>query len=277
MVSNDWTTARRDNTGPGLRRERRGISPQMDTTTIILVAGAAFLAGGSIKGLVGIGLPTASIALMTLALYPRTAIALVLFPMIGSNMWQLFRSGQVMRSARRYGVFAAILFLGVGLTAFGTRDASDRLLLLVLGVMVLIFVAISWRGLVPTLPDSYDRTAQVIFGLLAGVIGGMTAAWAPPMAVYLSARQVDKDEFIRATGFLITVGSLPLIIAYLQLGFLTGKLASISLLMLVPTIAGFSLGEFLRNRLSTDGFRNAILITFVILGLNLVRRAIWYD
>ena len=81
--------------------------------SLILIAGAAFLVAGVIKGVAGIGLPTASIALMTLVLDPRTAIALVMFPMVGSNLWQLLRSGQIVRTAKRYWLFALILFAGV--------------------------------------------------------------------------------------------------------------------------------------------------------------------
>lgn len=96
------------------------------------------------------------------------------------------------------------------------------------------------------------------------------------MAMYLAAKGVDKDEFIRATGFMISVGSLPLVAAYAQIGFLTGPLAGLSFAMLIPTLIGFSLGEMLRNRMSVEAFRNAILVLFVVLGLNLIRRAIWY-
>ena len=224
----------------------------------------------------GIGLPTAAIAFMTLFLDPRTAIALVLFPMVGSNIWQLIRGGHMWRSAKRYWLFAIILLIGVGATAFGTKDASDRVLLMALGIVVLVFVAVSWRNLIPALPEAYDKHAQVGFGLLSGIIGGMTAAWGPPMAMYLTTKRVDKDEFVRATGFMIIVGSLPLIYAYIQLGFMTGPLATISVSMLFPTLIGFSLGEVLRARLSAEAFRNALLLVFVVLGLNMIRRAIWY-
>lgn len=248
----------------------------MDTTALILLAGGAFLIAGLIKGVAGIGLPTAAIALMTLFTDPRTAIALVLFPMIGSNAWQLWRQGDILRTARRYWLFSLVLFTGVTVTAFSTRDAGDRFLLVALGIVILIFVAVSWKKLVPPLPDRYDTAAQVGFGLFSGFIGGMTAAWGPPMAMYLATRGVEKDEFVRATGFMIFIGSLPLCYAYARLGFLTGPLSGVSAAMLIPAIAGFSLGEILRRRLSVEGFRNAILILFVFLGLNLIRRAIWY-
>ena len=248
----------------------------MDISTILLAGALAFLIAGTIKGLVGVGLPTASIALMTLVLDPRTAIALILFPMITSNAWQMYRGGFFRRTLKRYWLFAVVLCTGVSLTVLLAKDVDERFLLATLGVVILIFVAVTWKNLMPRLPDRFDRPSQVGFGLAAGMIGGLTAAWAAPIAMYLTSRDVEKDEFIRATGFLIIVGSLPLCVAYASLGFLTGPLAGISLAMLLPTLAGFGLGERLRTRMSVKGFRTLILIVFVILGLNLIRRAIWY-
>ncbi len=242
---------------------------------MVLIAFAAFLVSGAIKGITGIGLPTAAIAFMTLFLDPRTAIALVMFPMFGSNLWQMVRGGEFKRTVKRYWLFAVVLFAGVFATAVMTQDTSDRALLAILGVVVLIFVAVSWKKMLPPLPDKYDSYAQVFFGLVSGVIGGMTAAWGPPMAMYLHAKGVDKDEFIRATGFMISVGSIPLVLTYAQVGFLSGELAAISFAMLVPTLCGFTAGEILRRRMSVEAFRNAILILFFFLGLNLLRRAIW--
>ncbi len=242
----------------------------------MLVAAVAFLLAGTIKGITGIGLPTASIAFMTLFVDPRTAIALVLFPMLGSNIWQMLRGGAFLRTVKRYWLFAVVLVAGVGATAYSTQNTSERALMAILGFVVLVFVLLSWKKLIPPLADRFDTAAQIGFALLSGVIGGMTAAWGPPMAMYLATKGVDKDEFIRATGFLISVGSLPLLLAYAQIGFLTGPLAGLSLAMLVPTILGFSLGELVRRRMSVEAFRRAILILFVVLGLNLIRRAIWY-
>lgn len=248
----------------------------LDYTALLLIATAAFLVSGAIKGVAGLGLPTAAIAFMTLFLEPRTAIAILLFPMLGSNLWQMYRGGKLLRTAQRYGVFASVLFVCVGATTFATQNVSDRALFAILGVVVLIFVAVSARKNLPPLPDRFDTIAQIGFAAFAGIIGGMTAAWAPPMAMYLHAKGVDKDEFLRATGFMISLGSVPLIVSYAQFGFLSTTLTLTSLAMLVPTLIGFTAGESLRRRMSVEAFRNALLVLFFFLGLNLIRRAIWY-
>lgn len=248
----------------------------MEFADILTLGAGVFLLAGAIKGLVGIGLPTAAMGFLTLFVAPRLAIALILLPMLMTNLWQLYRAGDVWRSFRRYRVFSIVLFVTVTITALMTQDVPDRILLAVLGVVILGFVWFNWRGWVPRLPARYDTAAQAIFGAIAGVLGGLTSGWAAPVAIYLSLSGADRDDWIRGTGLLVFAGSAPLTAAYLWTGQMTGQLFLLSLVMLIPTFAGFAVGEALRNRLSVQGFRTVVLVMFALLGLNLLRRAIWY-
>jgi len=56
--------------------------------TDIVVGLAVFLLAGTVKGLVGLGLPAISIALMSLYLPLPEAIALISLPTIFTNIWQ---------------------------------------------------------------------------------------------------------------------------------------------------------------------------------------------
>ncbi len=241
---------------------------------ILLVASIAFILAGAIKGIAGLGLPTAAIAGMTLVLEPRVAISIVLFPMLFLNCWQWVSAGDLLRSAKQYAPFSAVLFVCVAITTVLSKDVADQSLMLALGCVIILFVVASWSGRLPPIPETHDTKAQIGFGMFAGVIGGMTAAWAAPMGMYLNMRKVDKDEFIRASGFMITVGSIPMCIAYAQIGFLSPALAATSVGMIVPAMLGFGLGAALRNRFSQSFFRQVVLIVFLALALNLIRRAI---
>ncbi len=245
----------------------------MTDPVYIALVSLALLLAGMIKGAAGMGLPTTAVSLMTLALDPRTAIALLLMPMIATNAWQVWRSGEILRACRTYLPFALTLMVGVAVTVLMAKNASDRTLLAILGVTLLVFVAVNASRWAPSIPASFDTPAQTVAGIVAGVLGGLTSVWAPPMAVYLAARRVGKDEFVRACGLLIFLGSLPLAFGYLRQGFLTPGLFWISVLLLVPTFAGFAVGERLRHRLSEDGFRRFLLVIFALMGLNLIRRA----
>lgn len=247
----------------------------MDLLSLTLLGTVAFLVAGTVKGTVGLGLPTTAIGLMTLVVAPRTAIVMTLLPMLLANAWQVFRMGGILATARRFGVFGVTLMLGVGVTTLLAAQASDRLIYGMLGGVIVLFATVNLAVTVPPLPARFDRPAQVVFGILAGIMGGITAVWAPPMAIYLTAMQVPKDDFVRATGLLIFLGCLPLVWGYWVTGQMTGPLMGLSALMMVPTLLGFSLGERLRRGMDQARFRKVFLWIFLILGLNLIRRAIW--
>ena len=58
-----------------------------DIAVLAPVAAVFFLAG-AVKGVIGLGLPTVSLALLTLALDLPTAMALLLVPSFVTNLWQ---------------------------------------------------------------------------------------------------------------------------------------------------------------------------------------------
>ena len=244
------------------------------TTEIVIIGFAAFLLAGTIKGTVGIGLPTLSISVMAQFVDPRVAIAMLLIPALVTNSWQIYRGGAVRRSVQLLWPFALAMIITMYLSAQLAPLVSQQLLTGGIGVMVVLWTATSLMKKPIGIPDALDRPFQVLAGLVSGAIGGLTAIWSPPMVMYLLARNNDKEDFVRFTGFLILCGSVPLVLGYISNGLLTVQLALVSGLMVVPTLLGFSVGERLRRRLNGDQFQKVVLCIFCLMGLNLIRRAL---
>ena len=93
------------------------------------------------------------------------------------------------------------------------------------------------------------------------------------MVVYLVSRRIEKDDFVRASGVLLFIGSVPLLFGYWQNGLMTRDLAVMSMAMIVPTLLGFSVGEAIRRRMDATRFQKLILFIFLLMGLNLIRRS----
>ena len=62
---------------------------------LVAIAIGVFLLAGIIKGLIGIGLPTAAVGMLSQVIDPRVAIALMVFPSLLSNAWQVWRMGDL--------------------------------------------------------------------------------------------------------------------------------------------------------------------------------------
>lgn len=236
---------------------------------------AAVLLAGCVKGIAGVGLPMTALGVLTFFTDPRTAFALVFIPIILSNALQFYRAGKMRAAFRHYLPFILCMMIGMPLFLTISADASERFLLMALGCVVLVFAVLGLTSFVPTIPDRHDRSAQIILGSTAGILGGLTSIWLPAIVILLTARGASKDEYIRATSLLLLLGSLPLFLGYVREGFLTGPIALLSLALFIPTMAGVLVGEKLRARLSEHAFRNATLILFALVGLNLLRRGIF--
>lgn len=246
------------------------------TLNDLLVFGLfVYLLSGTIKGVVGIGLPTAAIGLMSQVTEPLNAIALVIVPMVVTNLWQIIRCGHIVRTIRRYGPFAFTLCVFIFISSHFAKDIPAPILQICVGTVVTLFaIDALWRKPF-TLNPRYDLPVQLCAGSLGGLLGGIAGIWSPPMVGYLMARQLDKDEFVRALGFLIFSGSVFLCIGYVQAGILTTSMAKISAVMVIPALIGFTLGELIRRRLGAERFRKLVLIFFMVMGLNLIRRGLW--
>lgn len=240
-----------------------------------LLALAAFLLAGTVKGAIGIGLPTTVITILTQVMDPRMAVALGIMPMLCSNLWQLYREGSWTEPVIRFWPFAVALTVTLFAASHFAAAADASALLLFTGVSIVAFAVVSLIGAPPRLPLRWERPTQVVAGGLAGAMGGVTGLWSPPMVILLLSLRLDKAEYVRTFGFLLMVGAAPLLAGYLSAGLMTRELFIASLVMLVPTFLGFALGERLRRRLDTQKFQKAILVFFLLMGLDMIRRQVF--
>ena len=249
-----------------------------DQFVLALVATGVFLAAGTVKGLLGIGLPTMAVGLMAQFVDVREAVALAIVPMLLANAWQMSRGGEpralAARVLGRYRALATCMLVTIGAVALLAPAVPPAYVALALGTVMVAFALSALLREPPPLPARFDARAQWLSGVLAGVFGGLAGVWAPPIIVYLGARRLPPEEFVETVGVLLFVGSVVLFAGYLANGMLDAATTAHSLLLTLPTLAGFALGESLRRRVSPARFRTLVLVFFLLMGLNLARRAL---
>lgn len=240
---------------------------------IVLVMLATYFTAGAIKGTLGIGFPTAAIALSATVYDARTAISLAIIPMCLINAWQIYRSGNVAYVVKTNWRLLLAMVLFIAIFTVVAADISIFALTLFLGVAISVFAISSLWRTPPVLSDRYKNPAQIITGVVSGIFGGLAGVWAPPIIIYLTSRRVSSTEFVQTVGVLLFIGSTILLGGYVYNGFIHSGNAVFSTLLVLPAIAGFSIGEIMRRKLSNDLFYKIILMFFLVLGLNFIRRA----
>ncbi len=241
--------------------------PSSDVSILIFMMFIFFLSG-IVKGFLGIGLPSAAMALLTLVIEPAHAISLLVIPILFTNLAQFSRSKYKMESVKTYWLFAIAIIISIFVTSLFLSKYPTGLLTISIGLAMVIVSLIGLIGVKIKLSES--RIWQLGFGVVSGVLGGLSSIWSPTVAIYLIARRVDKDRFISATGFLFLAGAVPLIFGLVFGGILTTEAALQSIFGLVFVLAGFRLGEVIRNNTTQSWFEKAVLIAFLFMGIRLV-------
>ena len=240
-------------------------SQEIAITTAVL---AIFLFAGIVKGFLGIGLPAAAMAFLTLVMDPTIAISLLTLPIIFTNVMQYARCENPRPIARKYWVFALAIIVSIFITSFFILSYPKTMLTISIGLAMIAFSLTQMTG--ARLPIGSGYGWHVGVGLFSGVLGGLSSIWSPPVAMYLLARDVDKSEFIGATGFLFLAGSLPLAAGLALAGVLTIDTVLHSLMGLIVVLVGFRIGEMLRNYVPQGIFRKIVLWAFLIMGARLL-------
>ena len=87
----------------------------LDFLTLTIMVSVIFLLAGTIKGTLGVGLPTTSVSVMALFLPPKIAIALVVFPILVTNFRQFFNAPNRKTVAIEFRYMGIAIFLTLSL------------------------------------------------------------------------------------------------------------------------------------------------------------------
>jgi uncharacterized membrane protein YfcA len=241
--------------------------PSQDISVTLIILGAFFFAG-TIKGFLGIGLPPAAMVILTLIIDTPIAISLLTLPIIFTNFFQYLRCKDRIKIAKRYWLFGLSIMVSIFFTSLFIMSFPRSIISVTIGFAMISFSLSQMFGA----KISFGASSMWHFaiGVFAGVLGGLSSIWSPPVAMYLLARNVSKAEFIGATGFLFLAGSIPLAIGLGFAGVLTIDTVLHSLMGLMVVLFGFWLGEWLRSFTRQDLFRKIVLWAFLFMGVRLI-------
>jgi uncharacterized protein len=245
----------------------------LETNVILAVAGT-FLLAGAVKGVIGLGLPTVSLALLTVAFDLPSAMALLLAPSFVTNLWQALVGGNGKAILRRLWPFLVMATVTVWIGATALTRVNLSVLTALLGVLLVIYAAVNLAGIRLTIPARHETWAGPLMGTANGVLTGMTGSFVVPGVMFLQAIGLSRDTLIQAMGILFTVSTVALAAALQKANFLTLEHGLLSLGAVVPAIAGMVLGQRIRSKLSEHKFRLVFFVALLLLGVYIIANAL---
>lgn len=229
-----------------------------------------FVLAGTVKGVIGLGLPTVAMGLLGLAMLPPQAAALLLVPSTVTNLWQLAVGGALRPLLARLWPMLLMIVLGTGLGTWWLGLGSGHSMTRALGGALFLYALSGLLLPQSNLPSTWEPWLGPLCGLLTGIVTAATGVFVIPAVPYLQALGLQRNELVQALGLSFTVSTLALGAGLFWRGDVGSGELGASLLALLPALLGMLFGQWLRQRISAVLFKRVFFIGLGLLGLHLL-------
>lgn len=237
--------------------------------SLLIAATAVFVVAGLVKGVIGLGLPTIAVGLLSLFVAPAQAAAWMLAPSLLTNVWQVAAGPNLWRLTRRLATLLAGIAAGTFAGSGIITGASAGHAAVALGIVLILYAGLGLSPFRPRVPPRAEPFLSPLVGLATGIVSAGTGIFVMPAVPYLQALDLDKDDLVQALGITFLAATVALGIGLAGEGVLQLSTAMTSLWMLAPALAGMWLGQIVRSRISPAAFRTWFMIGLMLLGAHL--------
>ncbi|MDF2795572.1 MAG: hypothetical protein K0S85_3325 [Pseudomonas orientalis] len=235
----------------------------------LLVVGT-FLLAGTVKGVIGLGLPTVAMGMLGLAMLPAQAAALLIIPSTVTNLWQLALGGHLGTLLKRLWPMLLMIVLGAGLGTLWLGMDGGPWVVRALGAALLAYALSGLFLPAFRVAPRTERWLGPLCGVITGIITAATGVFVVPAVPYLQALGLNRDQLVQALGLSFSVSTLALAGGLAWRGALGGGEIGASLLALVPALLGMWLGQVVRQRISALWFKRGFFSGMALLGGHLL-------
>lgn len=236
----------------------------------LLIIAIALAAGGTAKGLTGLGLPMVAVPVLASFLGVERAVMIMIMPVIVLNVWLTW----TLRDCRSEVPEMPRLLLpsipGILLGAVILYYADDRLLATGLALWILIYLA--RRAMVKPMKlagDARRRVAPAV-GFAAGTMQAATGISAPVLVPYVDGLGLTTRGYVFAVATVFTMLSGTHFLVMMSLQAYTVDQLAESMLAVIPAVAFVPLGAKLRALLDPDMFSKIIRVVMFIMAMRLI-------
>mgnify|MGYP006130966049 FL=1 len=235
----------------------------LDIYTILIMLIALCL-GGFTKGVISWGFPLVSLPILTIALPPTSAIFLLFFPIIFANIREIKIKNW--KTYKKLIPFSLGIFCGIIIGSVIFHTSNSDIISIAIGITIIICGVINFVGFKINEKYLLKPFFGLSYGLVSGIIGGMTTVLGPFMIIYLVSLNLSKNIFSEFVSLAVFSTLIPLYGMFFIYQDVVISDFFASGLALIPALLMQFLGLKIRNIIPQEKFRKMTLTLLITVG-----------
>ena len=237
--------------------------------TVLIITGI-FMFAALAHGSIGFGFPMVATPLLALVTDLQTAIVLTLVPTTLTNLISIASEGKALQALRKHLPLALYAMLG---SAIGTQVlivSGSELFKILLAVAIMGYLVIDKFRVPLAWVETKPGLSKLLFGISAGILGGLTNVMAPILIIYSLESKLEKAEIVQSLNLCFLLGKIVQLVLFSLSGNFSLSELTLSSMMLLVVFLALYIGFKIKRRLHKELYIKALRVFLLILALNLL-------
>jgi uncharacterized membrane protein YfcA len=234
---------------------------------VLIVAGIISFLAAFIHGSIGLGFPMVATPLLALFTDLQTAIILTIIPSLLTNLVSIKSEGNILSASHLY--LSLALFVMAG-SAIGTQVlifTNSEIFKALLAVAIIVYLFADKIKFNFAWVAGHQIFSRLVFGVTAGILGGLTNVMAPVLIIYTLESKHSKGDTIQALNFCFLFGKLTQFILFsINDKFALDELTVSSVMIIVASLALY-IGITIRKKIELSSYRKILRLVLLILAV----------
>lgn len=243
-------------------------------TDFLIIFSLIIFISSLVHGSIGFGFPMIATPLLAMVTDMKTAILYIAIPTLLINLISIYNEGNFFQAVKRFYPLALMGMIG---SAIGTQIliySSTEFFKLLLALSIFLYLFIQEFKIQMHWIEKKKRLSIVVFGLIAGIIGGLTNVMASILIIYSLESKHTKKEIIQSTNLCFLFGKVIQIVLFTIHGSFNQELLMISFSSLIVVAIAMFVGLKVKNKIPQEVYKKVIKVVLFIIASFLVYQSI---
>lgn len=168
-------------------------------------------------------------------------------------------------------LITALIFTVVGIIFL--KNTNSNYIKFIIGIILVLLSIIKLFGIKFKIKNS--KIAYIPVGIISGLLNGIAGLSGPPVLIFLSAQEINKNTFRATLTSYFLVLNIFTVISFIISGNYSIEVFNKLIIFLPALIVGITLGVYLGNKTNEEFFKKIVLSFLLFMGVYLIYNSLF--